>query len=111
MASGVILAAVATVVAVTYLNDVPGFDRHFHAQFKQVRSGLTQSQVLALLGRPDAESDHFYLGQTKGFEPQYEAARLSGAKRYLIWRKGIDLVYAVGFNEQGQVVVASYGGT
>ena len=115
----VLLVAVAAVLAVAggilgirRIGDLAlGFDREFHARFANVRLGMSEAAVLRLLGSPVEESGRFYLGQRDGFEAEYARAAASGAKRFLIWRNGVDVVYAVGLNESGAVVVASYGGT
>lgn len=107
-----VLAVAGSVLGVRSIGDrVLHFDREFHARFAKVQLGMSEVDLLQLLGRPLEESDKFYLGQREGFEAEYARAAESGAKRFLIWRNGVDVVYAVGLNDSGAVVVASYGGT
>lgn len=83
----------------------------FTKNFEKVRLGFDESQVLALLGNPDEKGTEFRLGQYKDFEEAYERASKSRAKNYWFWFQDIDIVYTVGFDEHGKVVVAEYGGT
>lgn len=112
VAGAVVLATTVGILGARRIGDrILGFDQEFHTAFKNVRLGMSEADVLRLLGSPLEESERFYLGQREGFEAEYGRAAASGAKRFLIWRNGVDMVYAVGLNDSGAVVVASYGGT
>ena len=98
--------------AVLYTADhVAGFDRHFHRQFQEIKQGMTETEVLHLLGDPVERSRRFRLGQYEGFEEEYSAAEASGATHYLVWVNGVDVVYSVGFDQSGRVVHSACGGT
>jgi hypothetical protein len=86
-------------------------DQEFGERYKGVELGMSESTAVSLLGTPNDHSSEFYLGQKEGFEEAYERAAESGATHYLMWRKGIDMIYAVGINENGNVVVVEAGGT
>jgi hypothetical protein len=83
----------------------------FTEKFEKIRRGDLKSHVIALLGEAKEHSTEFRLGQEKGFEAAYERARQSNASYYLFRSKGLDVVYAVGFNERDEVVLAEHGGT
>jgi len=72
---------------------------------------MSEQQVLQLLGEPYRRDAVFYLGQRQGFEAAYEQAARSQSTYYFHWRRGIDVVYTVGFDERQRVTVASSGGT
>ena len=72
---------------------------------------MPESMVISLLGTPNNRSSEFYLGQREGFEEAYERVAESGATHYLMWHRGTDVVYAIGFNEEGNVAIAEVGGT
>jgi len=88
-----------------------GVGHAFHARFERVVVGHTEQQVFAALGPPDHVAERFRLGQRGGFEAEYEAARVSGATRFLVWRRGIDVSFVVGLDPGGRVVVKAVGGT
>jgi len=112
VAGAAVLAVAGGILGVRSIGDrILGFDREFHARFAKVQTGMSEAEVLRLLGSPLKESDQFHLGQREGFEEEYARAAASGAKRFLIWRNGVDVFYAVGLNDSGGVVVASHGGT
>jgi len=112
VAGAAVLAVAGGILGVRSIGDrILGFDREFHSSFAKVQLGMSEADVLRLLGSPLEESNQFHLGQREGFEEEYARAAASGAKRFLIWRNGVDVVYAVGLNDGGSVVVASYGGT
>jgi outer membrane protein assembly factor BamE (lipoprotein component of BamABCDE complex) len=92
------------------LNVVTG-ERAFRRSFKRVKPGMTQGYVLHLLGKPDEKSATFHLAQYEGFEEEYRKANASGSRLYFFWRRGVDTVYAVGFDEQGTVRFKAAGGT
>lgn len=112
VAGAAVLAVAGGILGIRRVGDrILRFDREFHTSFAKVQLGMSETDVVRLLGSPLEESDQFYLGQREGFEAEYARAAASGAKRFLIWRNGVDVVYAVGLNDSGAVVVASYGGT
>jgi len=72
---------------------------------------MPESIVVSLLGTPHDRSSEFYLGQREGFEEVYERAAEREATHYLMWHKETDVVYTVGFNEEGNVAIVEKGGT
>ena len=86
-------------------------ERAFARKFDTLRVGTPQGEVLALLGPPNERSDVFRLGQPHGHEKAYAAAANSGSSYYLLWRRELDLVYAVGFDHQHRVRYFAVGGT
>lgn len=83
----------------------------FQKKYALVELGDREDEVLATLGEPIAKETDFRLGQRKGFENAYERAEASDSEYYLLWYKGIDVVFTVGINKQGNVSVKEYGGT
>ena len=88
-----------------------GYGITFGPRFKTIAPGLPRERVVALLGRPDEESAEFRLGQREGFEREYELADSSDSRYYLIWYKGIDVVYTIGFDSEDKVTIKAVGGT
>ena len=86
-------------------------ERAFARKFETLRIGTPESEVLALLGPPTERSDVFRLGQPHGYEKEYAAAASSGSRYYLLWRRELDLVYAVGFDQEQRVRYSAVGGT
>jgi hypothetical protein len=86
-------------------------DKDFHTRFEGIEIGMEDSLVLSLLGTPDDRSSEFYLGQKEGFEEAYMRAAESGAIKYVMWHRGSDVVYAIGFNKEGNTAVLETGGT
>jgi hypothetical protein len=84
---------------------------HFEEQFELVRLGDTEERVLSLLGVPDARETRFRLGQEEGFEEAYARAGASGSTQFLVWYRGIDIVFSVGIDEAGTVRARESGGT
>ncbi|MBM4046075.1 MAG: outer membrane protein assembly factor BamE [Planctomycetes bacterium] len=105
----VLLLALFVLFAIA-LNVVTG-ERAFRRSFKKVKVGMTQGQVLHLLGKPDQKSATFHVAQYEGFEEEYRKAKASGSRHYFFWRRGADTVYAIGFDEQGTVRFKAAGGT
>lgn len=83
----------------------------FQAAFKKIQAGMSEAEVVAGLGTPDEKSAQFRLGQYAGFEKEYARAADSGSSYYLIWNKGVDVVYTVGFDNAGRVTMKAGGGT
>jgi hypothetical protein len=110
----VLAALVAALVILAMITDrliTVSEDKDFHARFEGIEIGMPESLVLSLLGSPDDHSSEFYLGQKEGFEEAYMRAAASGAINYVMWHRGIDLVYAIGFNKEGNAAVVESGGT
>ncbi len=72
---------------------------------------MSRERVVELLGPPSEQSSEFHLGQSQGFEREYEMARNSNSSHYLFWNRGIDVVYAVGFDSKDKVTIKAVGGT
>ena len=70
---------------------------------------MNQTEVLTLLGKPSDTGDLFYIGQEQGFEDAYQRAAVSQAVHYFFWKRGIDVVYVVGVDPQGEVVLLESG--
>jgi hypothetical protein len=85
-------------------------DKEFRGRFAEIEIGMEESLVLSMLGSPDNRSSEFYLGQKEGFEDAYKRAAESGAINYLMWHGGIETIYAIGFNDEGNVAVVESGG-
>jgi hypothetical protein len=88
-----------------------GYGVTFYGSFEKIEPGMDERRVLELLGEPDEKSATFRLGQYEGSETEYARAAASGSSKYLLWFKGIDLVYAVGIDKSGRVTVKALGGT
>jgi hypothetical protein len=86
-------------------------NKDFQNRYNEIEPGMPESAVVSLLGTPHKRSSEFYLGQREGFEEAYERAEKSGATRYLMWHRETDVVYAVGINAEGNVVIIEAGGT
>lgn len=89
----------------------PDWDAELARAWKSVETGMTREQVVGLLGEPEEQSAEFHLGQYGGFEAVYKRAASSGSEYYLFWDQGIDVVYAVGFDERDKVTFKAAGGT
>jgi hypothetical protein len=86
-------------------------ERAFARKFETLHIGMSESEVRVLLGTPNERSATFRLGQPHGFEEEYAAAARSGSEYYLLWRRELDLVYAVGFGLDRRVRYFAVGGT
>jgi hypothetical protein len=86
-------------------------NKDFQNRYNEIEPGMPESAVVFLLGTPHKRSSEFYLGQREGFEDAYERAEKSGATRYLMWHRETDVIYAVGLNAEGNVVILEVGGT
>ncbi|MBN2579581.1 MAG: hypothetical protein JXB10_11375 [Pirellulales bacterium] len=104
-------AVVLVVVAIIGVRVLLGFGITFHWSFTKIQPGMLESQVVAALGTPCSKSAEFRLGQREGFEKEYARAAASGSAYYLLWEKGMDVVYAVGFDKNGRVTMTAAGGT
>lgn len=83
----------------------------FQTRYAEIELGMPESAVVALLGTPNKRSSEFNPGQRENISEAYERAAASGATRYLMWFRGADVVYTVGLNEEGNVVIIEAGGT
>jgi len=109
---GSIIAAVClTAVAVIGVRILGGYGITFYGRYESVKSGMSEEHVVDLLGRRSENSTEFHLGQYQGFEDEYEKAKRSKSQYYLFWNKGIDVVYAIGFDAQHKVTIKAVGGT
>ena len=110
----IVLSFVGLLIAVMmFVQSMPDEEVvEFRKNFENIQRGDSKAKVLVLLGEPAHErSSTFRLGQKEGFEEKYERAKKSNASYYLLWFKGADIVFAVGFNDLDEVVVAESGGT
>jgi hypothetical protein len=112
LVAGVSIAIIVIFLwAVVFSSRVSSGEYAFTKTFEKITPGSSEAQVVALLGHPDEKGLNFRLGQYDGFEKAYQRASESNANNYWFWFRGVDIVYTVGFDEQGKVVVAEHGGT
>ena len=83
----------------------------FFINYHRIDIGDSKERVVELLGRPDSKSLEFYLAQKQGYEAEYSAAKKTNSIEYLVWNKGIDLVYSIGFDPNEKVTINAHGGT
>ena len=83
----------------------------FVSDFDSVRQGWSKEAVVRILGNPDETSKDFHLGQELHFEHEYARAKASKSKYFLFWNRGLDIVFAVGFDDQDKVTMTASGGT
>lgn len=105
------LALLGAVAGILGFRMLMGFGVTFYSSYEKVDVGMSETEVVALLGLADEKSTQFRLGQRDGFEQEYARAARSGSAHYLLWHKGIDVVYAVGFDGEGKVTMKAVGGT
>lgn len=108
---GFVAILVGVGLAVVYFSDGEVEVRAFEKNFALVQVGDPETKVLALLGTPDAKETNFRIGQEQGFEEAYTRAKASGSTYYLVWHRGIDVVFSVGVDSKGTVRAKEYGGT
>ena len=106
----VVVAALVMARTLDYVITSPQ-DRAFRSTFANVKLGMTEAQVIAFLGKPDSQGREFHLGQRDGFEDAYSRAERSDANKFLFWNREVGLVYAVGVDGTGRVVLLEKGGT
>lgn len=107
----VLLAVLSIGLAFVAARVLMGYGVTFHSSFKKLQVGMSEEQVVAALGAADKRSAVFQLGQSGGFEKEYARAAASGSNYYLLWSKGIDVVYTVRFDKDGRVTMKAVGGT
>jgi hypothetical protein len=83
----------------------------FEEKFESVQIGDPEAKALSILGEPALKEKEFRLGQMEGFEDAYARAKASDSEYYLLWLKGIDVVFSVGINNEGKVSAKGAGGT
>ena len=103
------LAALVLLIGVRVLLDP--LRSEFGAEFATIEVGMTESAVIATLGAPDQRSETFYLGQRSGYDNSYRRAAQSDSDHYLVYNRGIDLVYSIGIGSSGTVTIKEVGGT
>ena len=112
--AGIILVFAVLLGLVTlYVRDMPEVKEvaEFDKRFKLAQIGDPEARTLSILGNPDAKESEFRLGQREGFEDAYARAESSDSAYYLFWFRGIDVVFTVGINNNGQVSAKESGGT
>ena len=97
-------------VAVYYSDDMVEM-REFEKKFALVKVGDSETKAMSLLGTPDAKEPHFRIGQVEGFEEAYSRAKASGSIYYLVWARGIDVVFSLGIDSEGNIRAKESGGT
>lgn len=110
---GFVVVAALISLAVLFVQAMPETQEvsEFEKKFKLEQIGDSEAKTLSVLGAPDAKEKEFRLGQKKGFEDAYARAGSSDSAYYLLWFKGIDVVFAVGINNKAQVSAKESGGT
>lgn len=112
--AGIVLSfAILLGLVMLFIQNLPDVKEvnEFGNKLASVQIGDSENKVLSILGKPDAKEKEFRLGQKKGFEDAYARAEVSDSKYYLLWFRGIDVVFAVGINNKGQVSAKESGGT
>jgi hypothetical protein len=110
----VLALLVVILIGLTFASDwliTSSENQEFRDRYKEIKLGMPETMVVSLLGTPNDRSSEFYLGQREGFEEVYERVAESEATHYLMWHKETDVVYTVGFNEEGNVAIVEAGGT
>ncbi len=110
----VLALLVVILIGLTFVSDwliTSSENQEFRDRYKEIELGMPESMVVSQLGTPNDRSSEFYLGQREGFEEAYERAAKSGAFRYLMWHRETDVIYAVGFDEEGKAAIIESGGT
>ena len=105
------LWAIGGFLLVVVFRVVCGYGITFNWNYDSISIGDSKEHVIDHLGAPDDKSEDFRLGQRQGFEVEYQRAAKSNSSYYLMWYKGIDVVYCVGFSENNRVTVKGVGGT
>jgi hypothetical protein len=85
--------------------------RSFNESFSHVDLGSTEKEAVQILGEPNARESTFRLKQEKESEAAYTRAAASDAQHYLLWFRGIDVIYSIGIDNHGIVVIKESGGT
>jgi hypothetical protein len=119
-AARVLALLVVILIGLTFMTDrliTSSENQVFRDQYKEIELDMEESMVVSLLGAPNDRlgapkdrSPEFNQGQSKDFEESYRRAAESDAAYYLIWNLEPDEVYAIGFNEEEQVVIVEAGG-
>lgn len=109
--TGLVAIAGGAALITVYFSDDMVEMRAFEKKFASVQLGDPETRVLALLDVPDAKETAFRIGQEQGFEEAYARAKASGSAYYLVWTRGIDVVFSVGIDPKGEVRAKEYGGT
>lgn len=81
----------------------------FERRFESLSGGMTERQVIALLGAPDRQGSEFELWGRDGYEEAYARAASSGATSYLTWSSGVDRLHVAGFSADGALVLRESG--
>jgi hypothetical protein len=113
LGSIVIVFGILTGIAVLLVQSMPETKEvsEFNKKFKVVQIGDSETKTISVLGNPDAKEKEFRIGQKQGFEDAYARAKASDSVYYLLWFRGIDVVFTVGINDKGYVSAKESGGT
>ena len=74
-----------------------------------IETGMPRAGVVAALGEPRLELEELGFCEHDDWLGDCEAARQSGAMRYLVWKYGIDTYLVVGLDKDGRVVFYDIG--
>ncbi len=90
---------------------ITGLNPKLYRQYESINPGMTRQEVVRRMGQPSSEDAEFHLSQRNGFEAEYNRAKQSNSKYYLFWHSGIDITYAIGFDDEDKVILKACGGT
>lgn len=76
---------------------------------RSIERGMTRAEVVAELGKPRLELEELGFCSNGSWLGDCEAARQSGAVRYLVWKYGIDTYFVVGLDKDARVVFHDMG--
>ena len=104
---------IATFVIALLIRELPDVKEvtQFGEKFERIQIGDKETKAISFLGKPDAKEKKFRLGQEIGFEDAYARAEASNSEYYLLWFRGIDVVFSLGINSKGEICVKELGGT
>ena len=90
---------------------ITGLNPELYSQYESINPGMTKQEVVRKMGQPSSEGTEFHLSQRNGFKVEYDRAKQSNSKYYLFWHSGIDITYAIGFDNEDKVTLKACGGS
>lgn len=104
-----LLAFVLVVVLLLNFGSEPEGRRLNHA-FAQLRPGMSNAEVEAIMASPGERKETFFLAQRAGYEWEHAAGERVGAAYFLTW-SAFDLRITVAFDANDKAIYAARGGT
>ena len=94
----------------TFMDDLGGIDREYYKKMTSIRVGMTESQVVDLLGEPPAI---LYAEYAPKINQEYGlyGKEIKNINKCLIYYHGIDLIGHYFLDEDGKVYFVNVGGT